>query len=76
MTLPVASFYVKNENTLGFVYHSEQPDLFNVLAGKPQIGGDDWRDGFVSLSSSDVLRAATEEDFAKFRVCSKNYMLN
>lgn len=68
-----AAYFVKNENTLGFVY-SEQPEFFNILAGKPQIGGDDWMDGFVVISKSDNLRVATKEDFDHFRVCSKNHI--
>lgn len=67
------TYYVKNENTLGYIY-SEQPEFFNILAGKPQLGGDNWMDGFVAHGSSDKLRPATQADFDYFRVCSKGHI--
>lgn len=68
-----ATYFVKNENTLGYVYPA-QPEFFNIIAGKPQIGGDNWVDGFVAIGESDKLRVATKEDFDHFRVCSKNHI--
>ncbi|QFR55748.1 hypothetical protein JC221_102 [Yersinia phage JC221] len=67
-------FYVKNENTLGYVF-DEQPEYFCILAGKPQLGGDDCMDGYVVIGSGDTLRKATVEDFDYYRVCSKGYEL-
>ena len=44
------------------------PKVFGVLAGKLQLGGHDWISGPVSIAKNDVLRSATLEDFAFFRV--------
>ena len=74
MEFPKATYFVKNENTLGFVYEAEQPNSFNVLAGKLQQDGDDWRAGFVALSPLDVLRPATQADFDAFRVSSVGHL--
>lgn len=60
-------FFVKNENTLGYIF-DEQPKLFGVLASKPQHGGDDWMNSPVVIASADTLRKATEEDFEYYRV--------
>lgn len=64
--------YVLNEHTLGFVF-SATPDSFEVLAGKPQLGGHDWKNGSVAIGSRDVLRAATLDDFAFYRVSSTGW---
>lgn len=62
-----ATYYVLNGHTLGYVFDAEQ-DVFGVLASKPQLGGLDWFDGPVTLTPSDSLKEATEEDFKYFRV--------
>lgn len=61
-------YYVKNENTLGYVM-AGQPHMFGVLASKPQLGGDNWVNGPTVIRAADKLRLATEADFAHYRVC-------
>lgn len=63
----MVNYFVKNENTLGYVY-DEQPKLFGVLASKPQYGGDDWMNSPVMITPGDVMRKATIADFDYFRV--------
>lgn len=60
-------YIVLNENTLGYV-NSEQPGVMGVLAGKPQLGGHDWKNGTVNIGAADKTRAATIQDFEFFRV--------
>lgn len=67
-----AAYFVKGGHTLGFIYPA-QPQLFNILAGKPQLGGHDWKDGFVAYDPAD-LKPATRADFEYFRVCSKGHL--
>lgn len=67
------AYFVKDGHTLGFVY-DEQPHFFNILAGKPPLGGHDWKDGFVAVDPSDSLIPATLADFEAFRVCSKGHL--
>lgn len=62
----MTSYHVLNENTL--CYLQEGSSLYGVLAGKPQLGGHDWINGPVAVSSLDVLRPATLEDFDFYRV--------
>lgn len=71
--MPNPRFYVLGEHTLGYVYE-EQPDLLGVLAGKPQLGGHDWKNGPVAFDPA-KLRVATVDDFEFFRVCHKGYEL-
>lgn len=61
------TYYVLNEHTLGFVF-SVTPNSFEVLTGKPQLGGHDWKDGSVAIGRTDFLRAATLADFQYYRV--------
>lgn len=61
------AYYVKNENTLGYIFDA-QPTLFCVLASKPQHGGDDWRNGPRVIGSLDKVRRATASDFDYYRV--------
>lgn len=63
----MANYFVKNENTLGYVF-DEQPNLFGVLAGKPQLGGDDCMNSPIMIMSCDKLRKATIADFDYYRV--------
>lgn len=71
---PKPNYYIKDGHTLGFVY-GEQPHLFNILAGKPQLGGHDWKDGFVACDPAiDHLVPATVDDFHKFRVCPRGHL--
>lgn len=63
----MTTYHVLNENTLGYV-DATMPEVFGVLAGKLQLGGHDWISGPVSIAKNDVLRSATLEDFAFFRV--------
>lgn len=61
------TYYVLNEHTLGYI-SSVSPNSFEVLAGKPQRGGHDWKNGSVAIGKSDVLRTATLDDFEHYRV--------
>lgn len=69
----MVKYFVKNANTLGYI-NDEQPNMFGVLAGKPQLGGDDWMNGPVPVSPSDKLVPATIADFDFFRVCHKGHI--
>ena len=60
-------YIVLNENTLGYIF-DDQPDVMGVLAGKPQLGGHDWFNGPVSMTTIDKTRVATLKDFEFFRV--------
>jgi hypothetical protein len=62
-----AKYLVCNENTLCYRQDGVL-GLLGVLAGKPQIGGRDWRSGSFAPAPSDKLRAATLADFDFFRV--------
>lgn len=62
------SYHVLNENTLGYI-KQERPNWFGVLAGKPQLGGHDWKNGDVFIGRLDVIRPATLVDFDFYRVC-------
>lgn len=66
-------YFVKNENTLGYIF-DEQPSYFGVLASKPQHGGDDWMNSPVMVKASDKLREATQTDFDYYRVSSKGHI--
>lgn len=60
------TYVVMDENTLGYVM-DVKPGIMAVLHGSGLLGGRDWKNGPVSLSMG-VVRAATLEDFAKFKV--------
>lgn len=71
---PVAKHFVLNEHTLGFVY-DEQPHDFWIHAGKPQLGGHDWKNGSAPIGALDVLRPATLADFEFYRVSPKGHIV-
>jgi hypothetical protein len=71
--MPTPTYFVKNGNTLGYIY-AETPGSFEVLHGSVILGGDDWKNGSVALSPIDKLVPATLADFDKFRVCSKGHI--
>lgn len=60
-------YIVLNENTLGYITDL-QPTLMGVLAGKPQHGGHDPKNGPVPIGPTDDVRAANIADFDHFRV--------
>tara|TARA_R110002124_G_scaffold128157_2_gene288536 strand:- start:14910 stop:15119 length:210 start_codon:yes stop_codon:yes gene_type:complete len=62
----MTTYHVLNEHTL--CYKQEGSTVYGVLAGKPQLGGHDWKNGSISVSRLDDLRDATLEDFEFFRV--------
>lgn len=66
------TYYVLNGHTLCYL----QPGMtfYGVLAGKPGLGGHDWKNGPISVTESDTLRPATLEDFAFFRVSPKGHI--
>lgn len=57
--------YVEGEHTLLLKHPMERSHM--ILAGKPQRGGRDWRDG-ICYPDPAKLRPATREDFEAFRV--------
>jgi hypothetical protein len=61
------NYLVANENTLGYI-DMRQPTTFCVLAGKPQHGGYDWKNGSVSTMQLLSLRTAEAKDFEYYRV--------
>ena len=67
------SYHVLNENTLGYVV-AALPRYFQVLAGKPQLGGHSWLVGPVAIGRLDALRSATAEDFEFFRVSATGHI--
>ena len=71
-----SEYVVMNENTLGYLFGSENYPKMGVLAGSVIKGGHNWLNGPVSIGSLDVIRKATEEDFHSFRVSPKGYNLN
>lgn len=66
------TYHVEGEHTL--LYRKPGDTLYGILAGKPLLGGRDWKDGICAPNPAD-LRPATEADFHFFRVCSKGYTL-
>lgn len=66
-TLPRPSYFVMNENTLGYI-NPIQPDAFCILHGSVLKGGHNWKNGPVTVSPLDVLRPATLSDFDEYRV--------
>jgi hypothetical protein len=68
----VGGHYVLNEHTL--CYSQVGTSFYGVLAGKPQLGGHDWKNGPISVVSTDTLRPATLEDFEFYRVCPKGHI--
>lgn len=76
-TQPQVKYVVINENTLGYycqVVEGGAFDHIQVLAGKPQLGGRNWIDGYFMPSSLDKIRPATQKDFDYYRVCSKGHI--
>lgn len=67
------TYHVLNEHTLGFVFSVTQ-NSFEVLAGKPQLGGHDWKNGSVAIGKNDVLRTATLDDFKYYRVSAVGHI--
>jgi hypothetical protein len=63
----MTTYHVLNESTLVYA-DPRQPGVLGVLAGKPQSGGHDWRDGPITATPSDTLRPATLADFDFYRV--------
>lgn len=68
-----STYFVKDGHTLGFIQEA-RPGWFNVLHGSVLLGGHDWRNGPVPLTSLDTLIPATAEDFDTFGVCSKGHI--
>ncbi len=64
-------YLVVNENTLCYRMGErsfEGNPWLGVLHGKTLLGGADWRNGPILAWEGDVLREATLDDFASFRV--------
>lgn len=67
-------YYVKNENTLGYV-NDAQPDVFGILHCSVLRGGThDRLEGYTYLLPSDNLRAAILKDFEDYRVSPKGHI--
>lgn len=71
--IPIASYYVLDGHTLGFVY-DEAPTQFNVLHGSVLKGGHDWKNGCVHISPVCKLEPATLADFEEFGVSPKGHI--
>ncbi|QPI17896.1 hypothetical protein POP12_104 [Pectobacterium phage POP12] len=59
-------YVVKNGHTFGYIF-DEQPNTLGVLASKPQLGAS-LSEEPQTITSLDVLKTATLEDFDFFRV--------
>lgn len=66
-------YVVVNENTLGIIY-GPKADSLHVLAGSVIRGGRDPKNGEMYIGSLDVVRDATVEDFAAYRVSPKGHL--
>jgi hypothetical protein len=71
-TEATARYLVVNENAL--CYRIEGSILHGVLAGSVLRGGPDPMTGTIAVAPSDVVRPATVEDFAFFRVSPKGHL--
>lgn len=65
------SYHVENGHTL--LYRQANDQFYGILAGKPQLGGRDWKDGICAPDEKN-LRPATISDFDFFRVCHKGHL--
>lgn len=69
----VPRLVVVNESVLGYVF-PQTPSTMGVLARSDISGGYGPYNAPISVAPGrDQLRAATKEDFAAFRICSKGY---
>ncbi len=59
------TYHVCDEHSL--LYRQPGMVLYGILAGKPQLGGYDWKNG-VCAPDETKLRPATVKDFEFFRV--------
>jgi hypothetical protein len=62
-------YIVIRDHTLGYIKEGMMENFAGVLAGKPQLGGCDPKNGMTVIGHGIEYRPATKEDFDFFRVC-------
>ena len=62
-------YIVISEHTIGYIREGMMKNFVGVLAGKPQLGGADPKNGMAVVGYGITYRPATEADFEFFRIC-------